>query len=322
MLKRPCRRGLSTLELVLALPILLMIMALMVNFGVVACWKVRGLSVARSALWSTRWPRSGASNPRPAYWPQSAGVGAGGAGNVAELHDPRVDHPVARGPIVGAEVNVDLLDPTRGLRQGSATLTSGFAMLSKMGTYHLEANTVMLDDRWQHPQMGLLSSWHRRIPVIYTLQTAPPNLVTAYVSAVVAIYYAPFREALRPLDDDEEFIYYGQLFGWGGAPDFHPRLNRFCSLDRALADERVDDLIDRIQGNDAPYVSSLAERMARAFIGLYERVIREYENLLGADPPPSAAQTAAMQAEIGQLRQKIDTLNQFFLQTLENNHGG
>ena len=311
------RRGLSTLELVMALPILLMVMALMVNYGVVACWKVRGLSVARNALWSTRWPRSGASNPRPGYWPQSAGVGTGGAGNVAELDDPRVYQPVARGPMVGAEVNADLLDPTRGLRRGSATLTRGYAMLSKMGSFQIEANTLMLDGRWQYPQMGLSSSWRRRIPVIYLLQTAPPNLVTSYVQAVVAIYYASFQEALRPLDNDEEYIYYGQLFGWGGAPDFHPRLNRFCSLDRSLADERVEDLIDRIQGRDDPRVSSLAERMARAFIGLYERVIREYETLLGADPPPSAAQRAAMQAEIGQLRQKIDTLNQF-MQTFQN----
>ena len=45
------RRGLSPLEMVLALPFLLCIMALMVNFSDVACWKVRSLTVARQAVW-------------------------------------------------------------------------------------------------------------------------------------------------------------------------------------------------------------------------------------------------------------------------------
>ncbi len=44
------RRGLATLELALSLPVLLMVMALMVNFGNVASWKVRALGVARSTV--------------------------------------------------------------------------------------------------------------------------------------------------------------------------------------------------------------------------------------------------------------------------------
>jgi len=59
------RRGLSTLEMVLCLPPLLFIMALMINFGTASCWKVRSLTVSRDALWSSRWPRSTKSNPRP-----------------------------------------------------------------------------------------------------------------------------------------------------------------------------------------------------------------------------------------------------------------
>ena len=326
------RRGLSTLELVLALPILLFVMALMINFGTVACWKVRGLSVARNVLWSTRWPRSGGSNPRPDYWPAAAGVNVGGTGNVTELDDPRVDQPVARGPLplAGAEVNVDLLDPTRGLRQGSATLDRGFAMLAKMGMYHLKAETALLDDRWQYGQMGVSRNNSRRIPILYTIQTAAATYVGDYVQAVVAIYYASFREALKPLDNDEEFIYYNQLFGWGGgAPDFHPRLSSFCSLDESLANDRVKDLIDRIQGkvekdeegNVTLRIRDVAENMTRAFISLYERAIQAYQDAMNADPSPSDVQIAAMQAEINQLQQKIDVLNQY-LQTLQSNDGG
>jgi hypothetical protein len=316
---RTNRRGLSTLELVLALPILLFVMALTVNVGVIACWKVRGLSASRNALWSTRYPRTASANPRPTYWPQGAGLGVAAGGNLTELDDPRVDQPVARGPLPGTNsVNSDLLDPTRGLRVGSATLSQGYAMLRNLGTYRLQAGTAMLDDVWQYARMGLPANFYRRIPVIYALQTAAASYTAAYVNAVVAIYYnAALLAALRPLDRDDEFIYYGQLFGWGGAPDFHPRLNGFCDDDRATAEPRVEELIIRIRGQKDPPMSDLAERMARAFINLYQRAIQEYQGLLAAQPPPSAAERAAMQAQISQLQAKIDQLNRF-LQTLQN----
>lgn len=325
----PSRRGLSTLELVLALPILLMVMALMINYGVVTCWKVRGLSVARNELWSARYPRSGATDPRPAYWPQSADMAVGDAGNIAELDDSRIDQPVARGPVLGlitgggvslAVVNEDLLDPTLGLRASSATLSRIYPMLGNLGTFRVQADALLLDDCWRYGEMSwqlngetitLPGNTTPRIPVIYEYDKQT-QMATGYVQAALAIYFASFQDALRPLDNDEEYIQYQ-----GGAPDFHPRLSRFCDLDRSIADERVEDLIDRIQGRDDPRVADLTERMARAFIGLYERVIQDYETLIAADPPPSAAEIAAMQAEINQLQQKIDTLNQF-LATLEN----
>lgn len=316
------RRALATLELVLVLPILLLLMALMINFGAVACWKVRGLSAARNILWNTRWPRSGETNPRPDYWPAAAGLGAAGAGNAPAIDDTRVDLPVSRGPLplAGATVNDDLLDPTRGLRQGTASLTRQYAMVAKMGSFHLDAASVLLDDRWQHGQMAWSyggdtitvpgnTSW--RIPVIYAIQTAAARYAGSYVDAVVAIYYASFRDALAPLDRDDEFIKYR-----GSAPDFYPRLNRFCSLDHELADARVNDLIDRIQGRDDPRVPEVAERMTEAFIALYESVIRQYRNQINATPPPSQTEIAAMRAEIKQLEKKIDILEQY-LKTLQ-----
>jgi len=312
------RHGLSTLEMVLCLPILLFIMALMVNFGTVACWKVRSLSIAREAVWSTRWPRSGNSNPRPAYWPQGAGISAAADGNVEALDDPRVDLPVARGPLpFGTRVNEELLDPTHGLRRGSADITRGFPMLGGMGDYHLEAKTNPLDDKWQFRRMGLSSTRQRRIPIIYVLAKAPSNLATAYVQAVSPVLYAPFRDDLRPMDNDEEYRAYGTRFGWGRrSPDFYPRLRRFCTLDAEVAQERRDNLIDRIQGKVernqdgriVRRVSSVAERMTRSFIGLYRRVIRALR----------ASGATGTEAEISMLQAKIDTLNQF-LQTLRNN---
>ena len=93
---QPNRMGLSTLEVVLCLPILLLVMALMINFGTAACWKARGQVVARHALWGSRWPRTGERNPRPSFWPEPASLSSGGAGDVEALDDPRVNQPVAR----------------------------------------------------------------------------------------------------------------------------------------------------------------------------------------------------------------------------------
>jgi len=334
--RRHQRGGLSTLEMVLCLPILLFVMALMVNYGTAASWKVRSLAVARHALWSTLWPRSGGRMPRPLYWPDTAGAGAGGAGNIAALDDPRLQHPVVRGPLPnGNRVREWLLDPSRGLRRGGATLSRRFPMLARLGGYHFDPETVALNGFFTHREMCLcigralnLHNWLTHpITVIYELARADPAYVNAYIAAVRAIYFAPFRPALRPLDRDDEFIGYAIRFGWPvGAPDFHPRLRRFCSLDHQLAAERVADLVDRIQGrvdrdqdgNVVRRVPSAAERIIQAFINLYQRVINELQARINADPPPPGGEVAAMQAEINELQARIDALTQF-LQTLRNN---
>jgi hypothetical protein len=301
----------------LALPILLMIMALMVNVGTVASWKARALSVARNEVFSTRWPRTGTNDPRPAYWPQSAQRGVQGPDKVPELDDPSVDQVVARGPQLanGTQVNRDLLDPTRGLRQGTASMTRGYPMLGRMGQYRVHAETTLLDDKWQYQRMGLGSNNQRRIPVIYALAKAPASLSSQYTQAVVAIYRSPLQTQLAPLDNDDEFIGYGMRFGWGNrAPDFHPRVQQFCDLDRELADERVGQLVERIEGADirdssgrVRHVPSVAERMAQAFIGLYRRVIRALD---GQSP-----------GEAAMLQRKIDTLQEF-VDSLSSGNGG
>lgn len=330
------RRGLSTLEMVLSLPILLLVMALMVNYGTAASWKVRSLAMARHSLWSSLWPRTGGRMPRPAYWPSSAGAGAGGAGNVVPLDDPRLQHQVVRGPLpYGNGVREWLLDPSRGLRRGSSHLDRGYPMLGRTGGYHFDPQTLALNGFFTHHEMGLnmggAMNLHNvrahPITVIYELARADPALVNAYIAAVRAIYFAPFRPALRPLDRDDEFIQYAMRFGWPvGAPDFHPRLHQFCSLDHQTAAERVTDLVDRIQGrvdrdadgNVIRRVPSAAERIVQAFINLYQRVIDELQSRINADPPPAAGEMAAMQAEINDLQSRIDALTQF-LQTLRNN---
>ena len=310
------------LEMALALPLLVLIMALMINYGTVAAWKVRDLSVARLAVWESRWPRTGNTDPQPKYWPTTGtSSSTDGPKNVSALDDSRVDLPVARGPMQGATVDSNLLDPTRGLLEGSASLTRRYPLMGKWPEYTLSADNSLLDDKWQYPRTHLSGNVQRRVPVLYQLAKAPASLVNAYVQAVTAIVSAPFTDQLKPLDNDDEFTYYGKMFGWGGPPDFQPRLQNFCSLDKSVADNNVQNLIDRIQGNPQRHIMGIPEIMARAFIALYQRVIQVYKGMLNTQPPPSPGQVAGIQGSIQDLQQKIETLQKFLLQ-LQGGNGG
>ncbi|NLE40096.1 MAG: hypothetical protein GX621_18930 [Pirellulaceae bacterium] len=308
--------------MVLCLPILLFVMALMVNFGTMASWRVRELGAARHAVWASRHPRSGAVRP-PSWWPTDATMEAGGAGRMAELDDPRVNHPVVRGPLpMGTRVDPDRLDPTGGYRQGSAAITRDFPLLAALGPYRMEANVRLLDREWQHREMGLWSTRDRRMPVIYELPQADQGFVDAYQRAAIAVIYAPFRADLAPLDRDDEFTYYAQRFAAsptfpyrGGPPDFHPRLNLTCGgscradcdTTPEYVDQRVEQLVDQIQGNPDQNVQSLAYRMAGSFINLYQAVQRELQAQIDA----GTGNARALQTEIDDLDQKIDAMERF-----------
>ncbi len=318
-------RGLAMLELTLALPILLFIMALIINYGTIAAWKVRENSVARLAVWETRWPRSGSTDPRPRYWPATASMGSSDQGTVAAMDDRRVDLPVARGSLPAATVNFDLLDPTRGLREGSAELTRKYPLLGKMGTYTIKAQTWLIDDKWQYQRMGMCSNWQRRVPVLYELAKAPRSLVNSYVQSVLAVSQAAFREQLRPLDDDPDFLYYGTLFGWGGVRDFHPQVQSMCTTDRNLTDKSVEQLIDIIQGKHIKdqNIPSLAERMAQSFQELYQGALDTFEAILKVKPPdpsPPPEMVSLAQSQIPDLKAKIDILKNF-LETIQASSG-
>lgn len=317
--------GLAMLELVLALPILLLLMALIINFGTVSAWKVRALASARHSAWSTRWPRSGAGLPRPEFWPAGASLGSSGWGTLDVLDDPRVNHPVVRGPMLhNFGVRDWLFHPGRGVREGQAEMSRRFPLVSSLGSYRLSARHRLLERYWDHREMGLFSTHERRTPVLYELPRAPQSYSEAYRQAAMAILTAPFRPHLAPLDRDQEFIGYARRFGWRdtGAPDFHPGLHQFCSVDHSVARQRVDELIDRIQGRivadsqgNLQRVGGVPQEIVGAFIRLYGRVIQELQQQLAAGVPPGAA--IGIQAEINDLQNRI-TLLEAFLNELRN----
>lgn len=288
----PCARraGLAPLELVMSLPILLMVMGLIVVFGAAASWKIRTEVVARDAVWRARWSRQGGALPRPHDWPQSAGLAVRAGVPIGQLDDPALRLPVASGPLPGGvRVSGGLLSHLRGVRIGSAEITRRPPMLGKMGPYRLTVDGPLLDDRFQYGQMGYGSNRVRRMPRIYGMPESP-GLSQAYAQAVVAIENAPFRGQLRPLDRDDEFLAY---YGW--APDFHPRLSSFSSLDVMWVEQRrVRPLQERIK--------RLPRTMTQAFLGLYR-------SQLATDPPPPPHVQASLEAKIGALEQFLASLS-------------
>lgn len=199
--KRRRPSGLAMLELVMALPILLALMALMVNFGTVACWKIRALPVARHGLWSHRQPYNGLTNPNNDYWPNPPGrPGVAGAGNLTTLTNESTVSPppsVAGGqPLLSGMQSVNPnapLDPTRGSLQSTTTVTRTYPFLgTSLGQYSTKARDLTLNDKWEwwtaamawgnssfydtggtsSPATHTNSIWNnyaRRIPVLYGL---------------------------------------------------------------------------------------------------------------------------------------------------------
>jgi hypothetical protein len=230
-------------------------------------------------------------------------------GCIEGMDDRRVDQAVARGVLPQANVNPDVLDPSRGLSEGRAELARKYPMMASLGSYRIQAQTWLIDDKWQYQQMGIGSNFDRRVPVIYNLSKAPPAIVQAFVHSVSAIVAAPFSAQLSPLDNDPDFIYYNMLFGLGGPRDFHPRVQVMCTLDHALTDMAVQRLIDQIQGRPRPHVASVAEQMTGAFLWLYENALENFQAILmQKKPPPAPAMVALAHAQIPILQGYIAAL--------------
>src|SRR5262245_50908648 len=106
------RRGLAPLELVLSLLFLLVLMALIINFGTTAPWHVRGNVAARHAVWRTLSARTGNGYPSPSNWwpPATMGLapgrpfttvmndGVGPLWNQGDLTQPALRRPVVVDP--------------------------------------------------------------------------------------------------------------------------------------------------------------------------------------------------------------------------------
>jgi hypothetical protein len=287
------RLGLAPVELVLAIPLVMFTVALSVIVGTASCWKIRSSVVARNEIWTYRMPRDDApANPRSEGWPVGATANHYGGGPMTELNHGAFQNPIVRGPLQNIQVNGNRFDPTAGVRVGHSHIDRTPAMLPRMGQYQFDLEHRLLDGKWQYWQMGMGSNNSRRVPGGYPSILRPDQNPAREVAGRIAI--APFRPDLDVLDRDEE------LRAWrGNYVEFHPPLRGFCHLDPERV--RAENILGRRGLLET--IERVPRTMTNTFLSMYRGQLQVLQN----DPIPDAAQ----QAQIAELQQKIEVLEDY-----------
>lgn len=250
------RRGLAPLELTIALPLFLFILALMIDFAYVAAWKVRGSSVARHQLWANRYPRSLKDVPDVTYWPTSASRGMGGAADAGstDLNGSLTGFPVMalRGPMPGAvTIKPELLDANRGFQIGTASMVRDFALLSKrLGTYSVWAHTTLMDSLWQFQRMDLSQNADPRLLPLVDEPTSADDSVKNYYK-----FDDVDPEIMQKTTEATQTLYENYTFNMGDSVPRsdtlslvnHPQFD-YAICDEAGVEEEVEDVKRRIEG--------------------------------------------------------------------------
>lgn len=331
---RRSKRGLATLELVLTLPLLVLLMALLINAGTSAAWRLRAQGVAREAVWRNLWPR-GATKPDPANWPKTASFAVDNEYDELMLDVEELQQEVIRGPLPNVDVDFELLDPSNHGRIGRASIRRERPILPKIGPMAHAVEHRLFDRTWTYPQTGLPSNGARRIKPLYDMHESEFNEYFAFQAAVADVQKALVVTNLRPLGpptmSDPDFAVFVVAPGvHRNQPDSHPRLQSFGNEDPASAldpewvrENRLRNpsgLIDRIIDNDNQTSDASVPRdVAGVYRSLYRDAIawarQQVQNLL--DQQPSASQQAitaarenlaALEAE---LLPKIEELTAF-----------
>ncbi|MEK6257775.1 MAG: hypothetical protein AABP62_04065 [Planctomycetota bacterium] len=316
------RRGLAPLEFVLALPMLMIMMALMIDFGVVGAWKIRTQTNARYAGWRTLTSRSGESNATPPYWPASASLSAQSGNQLADVNeqwDSQQDLlcPCTRGqqltaPSATAAINVPgRLEMDDNVIQGHAGLERnlpllGGALPATGGRFRFDINQDLFDNHWQYHTLNIPYNESPRSRVWWDIEHSDQAALDPaidsqyqYIEKNLMPQLAVVGVNTYPLDNDDEHLrYYGVR-----PPDFYPRLSRLCMADPSAVYisgvSRIDQDGHRNPNSLLSRIDRLPCTMSGNFIGMYRRWICELEMCGASD------------GDIDPLRQRYGDLQQF-----------
>lgn len=178
------RRGLAPLELVLALPLLLCVMALIVNFAHAATWKIRSVTNARLAMWRHRPMWAADWDPRPAdFWPQTASMTVIGDSRIPQVDPMWNQSPIAQGWIKGPSFMAELghlgvrdnrvNEMGEGISKGVGTVSLRYPFLPAMGKMTVRAEQALLDNVWQYHSMGYAWNETRRAKAWWEFDQPP-----------------------------------------------------------------------------------------------------------------------------------------------------
>lgn len=334
--RQAARAGLAPLEFVLGIPLLLFLLALMVNFAEISKHKIKSLNASREAVWSQRTPQNGVAFPDwYAEMPvNQADAGVGGAQSMTNMAGPDANilqpHTALRGPIItgvnaseAIPVNTDLLDPKRDARAGNAVLSDTYPLLPKLGGYTLTANDPLLDDPFRWFDMGLSGNTALRIPHIYDFsgfESQFQSELSAYYDAAYAnvMYYPPYAGRpypVQPLDDDDDLEE-----AFGSPRDFHRRVSPQQTEPLATVRARIENdvraatavgMLKRIEGDELVRAMGLPEDMTITFINAYNTLVQRAESEIAALGNTDPARTAYLEGKIAEWKEYLNELRAF-----------
>lgn len=277
------RAGLAPLELTLSIPFLMLMTALMINFGFVGAWKVRAQGSARYATWRSLAVRTGEWNPPPDNWPAGSPLTSEAGPDLPRVrdlwHHPDLIVYCVRGPALWAPNTSESLH-VAGRLEMEGSVHRGRAQVSKpvplfrgsvpggIGRLSFNLTQDVLDHRWQFFSLGFADNMSPRARKWFDLEGPLniPNLASGPAlqefnkleQSWQQLVSSSDRRHLKTLDQDEEFIRYR-----GSAPDFYPRLPRECAGDVVTVRiTAVEPLITRIE--------RLPCTISQAFMGMYD----------------------------------------------------
>lgn len=322
--KRPRnRRGLAPLEFVLSLPILLFMMALMINFGSAGAWKIRAQANARYAGWRTLTNRTGENNASPQFWTSSGTLSTRtgnplpdvqGAWNAnQDLSCPCVRGTQLTAPNAVSAINVPgRIEMDDDVIQGRAELERNLPLLrgalpATNGRFRFDVTQDLFDNHWQYSSLGIPWNDYPRSRVWWDIEHSDLAALDGSIDThkqlldqnLQLLQSNPNQADLYPLDMDDEFTRYNGP----PAPDFYPRIGRYCTDDSMAL---YNSYISRVDQNGRPNPNSLLSRidrlpctMSQSFTSMYRSWICELE------------QCGAPDGDIDPLRQRYGDLQQF-----------
>lgn len=331
------RNGLAPLELTLGLPILLFVMALIINFGTVAAWKIRAQSAAHYAGSRTLEHRTGSGEANPPSWSvRNANLSGGGGGQLSETQaawdSSGFNSPAILGPGIGPISVRRRWDMGSGTHRGRANLERDVPMLRtallKKGRYNLSPRYITLNNAWKmFPANRLRLNGGYGLGPEFFAPSEKAELDAALDALIAAELYD-----LSPLDRDVDFYSIAIARRLGtivtdipdpqdipedlrrvGIPDFHPRAPDLRTIDP----DRVQNLIDQ-QGRARGWkeqIQRLPGRMGRSFQRLYQgeiarlkKMIEDRKAMVPPQEPPAGIDDEILRLE--ELRDQVKKFNE------------
>lgn len=305
------RHGLAPLELVLTLPVLLCVMALMINFAHASMWKVKSATAARLAMWRHRPLWNGDNDPKPAnYWPATAAMPVVGTSRISEVDQVWNQPAIAQGWIKGPVFSVGngylavrdnrVNEMAEGVSQGQGNVDIRYPFLPSMGLLRMRADNTLLDNLWQFHTMGSGQNTYRRAKNWWQLEDSPDwsALKQLYLQADSNILHNRLASYLRPLDRDPDLR--ARRYPYDFYPTEYRRDDNVALWQQEI--RRPRGLLEQIRGRGMG-AGGVCARMASSYLRMYQDELSRIEN-----DPNQATRVAQLKTWIQQLEDFLTAL--------------